>query len=250
MGTHTIMRWFHIVIICTNLLLSAEILEEFIYQTKFRSLRVGRTTISLMQDTTKNKEIILTVQSQSNKLIDFIYKLRHFSTAIINAHNFSLLAITQKLQQGNYIDSYNATIDYELNQIYYQNTKDLAYHKKKETLIIPINNLVYDPFCIVYYLRQLNIAVGKDYTFTSYSKKKIRTLTLNVEKIETIKTPYFKGECFVVIPHGKQGEGPLLKNQGEMKIWFTKNNQNIPIKIQMKMKAGIMELILKDYVTK
>ena len=124
MGAYKIMRWLYIIIICTNFL-SAEILEEFIYYTKFRSLRVGYTTISLMQDVTKKEETILTVHSQSNKLIDLIYKLRHFSTSIINTYNFSLLATTQKIQQGRYLDSYNATINYESHQIHYQNTKEI-----------------------------------------------------------------------------------------------------------------------------
>ena len=248
MGAYTIMKWVYIFLISVNFL-SAAILEEIIYYTKYRSLRVGHTKISLMQDSTKTEETILTVQSQSNKLIDLIYKLRHFSTSILNTQNFSLLATTQKIQQGRYIDSYNATVDYKSQKIYYQNTEDITHQKKKETVTIPIKNLVYDPFCIVYYLRKLNLEVGEHYIFTSYSKKKIKNLTLYVEKIETINTPYFKGDCFVVIPRGEQEDGPLLKNQGAMKIWFTKNQNKIPVKIQMKMKSGIMELVLKDYVT-
>ena len=222
--------------------------EEFTYHTKFKNFRVGNTKIEITKQRSKDKQTILTVNSSTNKLVDLIYKLRHFSTIIVNDENFSLVATTQKLQQGKYIDSYNATVDYGLKQIYYQNTKDIKYKSYQDNLIIPIGDLVYDPFSIIYYLRQFDIKIDAQYNFTSYNKKKLRDIQLYVEKIEKLRTPYLTAECFVVIPRA-QGKGPLLKHQGEMKIWFTVDETHIPLKIQLKMKHGIMELTLKNYVT-
>ena len=34
-----------------------------------------------------------------------------------------------------------------------------------------------------------------------------------------------------------------------MKIWYTADSLQLPIKIQQKMRHGIMELLLIDYVT-
>jgi len=232
--------------ICTSCSVA---LEEFTYYTKFRKLRVGNTKIDIFKEEKNDKKTILTVNSSTNKFIDLIYKLRHFSTIIVNDENFSLLATTQKLQQGSYIDSYNATVDYKLKKIYYQNTKDIKHDKQQNHLILTIDGLVYDPLSIVYYLRQFDINVGEKYTFTSYNKKKIRDIDLYVETIEKIRTPYLSTECFVVVPRAK-GQGPLLKHEGEMKIWFTVDTNHLPIKIQQKMRHGIMELTLKNYVEK
>ena len=220
-------------------------LEEFTYHTKFRNLRVGNTIIEILKE--EDKQTILKINSSTNKFVDLIYKLRHFSTVIVNDTNFSLIATTQKLQQGKYIDSYNAIVDYDLQHILYQNTKDIKYKSHEDKLIIPIDSLIYDPFSIVYYLRQFNLKIGEQYDFTTYNKDKLRDIDLYIETIEPLRTPYVSADCFVVIPRVK-GEGPLLKNQGEMKIWFTADNQHIPLKIQVKMKHGIMELTLKDYV--
>ena len=241
------MKQYYIVLLLFIGGLHSITLEKFTYHTKFRNLRVGNTTIEILKDDPKDKQTIFKINSSSNKFIDLIYKLRHFSTIIVNDSNFSLIAITQKLQQGQYIDSYNATVDYKLNQIYYQNTKDITYDPYKDQLKILIDGLVYDPFSIVYYLRQLDIKIGQEYTFTSYNKEKLRDIDLEIKKIEKVRTPYITTECFVVVPKSKK-KGPLLKHQGEMKIWFTADDKFIPIKMQVKMKHGIMELILKDYV--
>ncbi len=222
-------------------------LEEFTYHTKFRNLRVGNTKIEILKE--EHDQTILKINASTNKFIDLIYKLRHFSTVIVNDIDFSLLATTQKLQQGKYIDSYNATVDYHLKHISYQNTKDIKYDTYVDNLIIPIENLVYDPFSIVYYLRQFDIQIGEQYSFTTYNKNKLRNIDLYIEKIESLRTSYINTDCFVVVPRTR-GPGPLLKHQGEMKIWFTADNQHIPVKIQVKMKHGIMELTLKDYANK
>ena len=235
----------YILIYCTCLY--SEIIEEFHYKTRFKSLRVGETKISIIsnnQDSKMNK--ILTIESSSNKLIDLIYKLRHFSTIIMDQTDFSLIAITQKLQQGGYIDSYNATIDYNQSNIYYQNMQD---NKNKVHIIIPFKGKVYDPFSIIYYLRNLNLNIGDQFTFQSYSKKKLRDITLFIIKKEEIETPFATSECLVVVPQSTDKKY-LLKHQGEMKIWLTADSLLIPIKIQQKMKHGTMELILRDYVTK
>tara|TARA_Y100001960_G_C14682447_1_gene831960 strand:- start:424 stop:1155 length:732 start_codon:yes stop_codon:yes gene_type:complete len=228
-------------------LLSAITLEEFTYNTKFRNLRVGSTKIEILKE--ERNQTILKINASTNKFIDLLYKLRHFSTVIVNDRDFSLIATTQKLQQGKYIDSYNATVDYHLNHIAYQNTKDIKYDTYIDSLLIPINNAVYDPFSIVYYLRRFDIKIGEQYSFTTYNKNKLRDIDLYIEKIESLRTAYINTDCFVVVPRAK-GPGPLLKHQGEMKIWFTADKQHIPVKIQVKMKHGIMELTLKDYVNK
>ena len=64
--------------------------EEFFYKTKFKGLRVGHTKISLFNEKdSKPKKKIITIESYSTKFLDLIYKLRHFSTIIVNDNDFS-----------------------------------------------------------------------------------------------------------------------------------------------------------------
>ena len=222
--------------------------EKLIYKTKFNSIKVGSTKISLIDNEERDTKI-LSIESSSNKLIDLFYKLRHLSTAIINKEDYSLFAITNKMQQGKYIDSYNATIDYDDSIIYYQNTKKKVSTGQTEpiTKSIPFSEKPYDPFAIVFYLRTFNLEIGAEYPLTLYSKKNLRDITLLVIRKETIKTPYTSSSCYVIMPKSND-ELELLKHQGEMKIWITDDKLKLPIKIQQKMKHGTMELILESYV--
>lgn len=240
---------FLFIIIC-NLLFSYN-LEEFYYKTKFKGLRVGHTKISLLNDTSldSNKKII-TIESYSTKLLDIIYKLRHFSTIIINSNDYSLIGTTQKIQQAKYIDSFNTTVDNTAKIIYYENTQDLNNSNRQNSILnISFDNKIYDPFAIVYYLRKLNLEVNKVYEFQSFSKTTIRKFSLEIIGIEKINTPYINHDCFIIIPKSLDDKN-VLKHKGEMKIWITKNKDRLPIKIQQKMSHGTMELVLKDYNVK
>ena len=212
--------------------------ETFIYKTKFRSIRAGKTSISIIPSNEKTS--IIKIKSHSNKLIDLIHKLRNKTSMLINNHNYSLITINKNIQQGNYFDYSNSTVDYNTSKIYYQKTNT------DEPILIPFKNYVYDPFALIFYLRKLNLKIGDVLTFQTYSNKKIKTVNLHVESKEIIKTPLKKTRCFVIIPKSNNGK-ELLKYKGSMKIWISDDEYKLPLKIQEKMKYGVLELLLENY---
>jgi len=214
--------------------------ETFTYRTKFRSIRAGKTSISI---TPTNKQTnIIKIKSHSNKLIDLIHKLRHNTTILVNDDNYSLLTVNKNIQQGSYSDHSNSTVDYNNSQIFYKKIN------KKKPIIISFQGDIYDPFALIFYLKKLNLKIGDVLTFQTYSNKKIKTVNLHVEYKEIIKTPFKKTNCFVIIPKSNNGKA-LLKHKGSMKIWIS-DDEKLPIKIQETMKYGVLELLLESYEKK
>ena len=230
-------------------LLIADNQKKYIYKTKFKSLNVGTTEINIQDHIEDTEKLIFTIESFSNKWIDLIYKLRHHSSLIVNRQDYALLNLSQKVQQADYLDSYNAIVDYDKSVVYYENLKNLNNEPKQESYIVPIEGKVYDPFAIIFYLKNIPLNLNQNYLFNYYSKKNIKTLKLDVIKKEFVKTPHSNQQCFLVVPYATNNEY-LLKNKGEMKIWYTADSLQIPIKIQQKMRHGVMELLLLDYYEK
>ena len=94
-------------------LLIADNQKKYIYKTKFKSLNVGTTEINIQDHIEDTEKLIITIESFSNKWIDLIYKLRHHSSLIVNRQDYALLNLSQKVQQADYLDSYNAIVDYD-----------------------------------------------------------------------------------------------------------------------------------------
>ena len=64
---------------------------------------------------------------------------------------------------------------------------------------------------------------------------------MKVAKIEKIKVPYGTFECLNITPVNDKN---LIKNNGVLEIWYTNDNNKIPIKIKLNTKIGtfIMKL--------
>ena len=74
--------------------------------------------------------------------------------------------------------------------------------------------------------------------------KGIKKGFVSVDGKETVNTPAGEYYCKIVRPF-REGKS-LLKNSGDMVIWFTDDGQRIPVQIQIKLKFGSMLLQLKS----
>ena len=65
---------------------------------------------------------------------------------------------------------------------------------------------------------------------------------LQVSKIENIKVPYGTFECLNIKPITEKN---AIKNNGILELWYTNNNEKIPVKIKLETKIGTFIMKLK-----
>ncbi len=135
------------------------------------------------------------------------------------------------MNEGVYHKNYNTIIDYD-NSIAITNNDT-----------IKINGNVRDPYSLLYYFRTIPLEIGQVLDFTTFDNKKLTDFQVIVDDQETIKTPAGTFQCLVVKPF-RDGK-TLLKNDGDMKIWFSDDELRLPVQIQIKLKFGSMLLQLK-----
>ncbi|MCK4903499.1 MAG: DUF3108 domain-containing protein, partial [Candidatus Marinimicrobia bacterium] len=133
--------------------------------------------------------------------------------------------------EGNYHKNYYTLIDYN-NSIVITN---------KDT--ININGAVRDPYSLLYYFRTIPLEVGQILDFTTFDNKKLTGFQVIVDDKQTLETPAGKFPCVIVKPF-REGK-TLLKNEGDMKIWFSDDELRLPVQIQIKLKYGSMLLQLR-----
>ena len=69
---------------------------------------------------------------------------------------------------------------------------------------------------------------------------------MDITAKETIRVSAGTFNCLKVEPISPDGK-PLLKNNGEMRVWLSDDNLKLPVKIEMKTNIGNMIMKLKDY---
>lgn len=204
--------------------------ETLIYNLKFKGMNAGESILSIKKDTLEEKAIYhLTFTTKTNKVLDFIYKIRDQINIILDVDDFSIKKIEKKMDEGGKKKLFRSIINYD----------DSTAISNNKTLKIP--GKVLDPFGAIYYLRKKEINLSDIFEFITYDNDKLKSVRVIAKKIETINTKIGNYECIVIQP-----EINNYKTKGTMKLWFTNNIQKIPVKIEHITNAGTMTMILKD----
>ena len=140
--------------------------------------------------------------------------------------------LTKNIREGNYKNNSHTIIDYD---------QSIAI-TNGDTIII--DQFLHDSYSLFYFLRTIPLIIGETINFTAFDGKKITPFQIITKTKETINTMAGTFPCLVVKPF-REGT-TLLKNKGDMIIWFSDDKNRLPIQIRIKLKYGSMLLKLKD----
>ena len=207
--------------------------EELHYSAGFRLFPAGNAILSLKSDSLNGKlTYLLSTSVKTNSFLDNFYEVRDETLSWLNVEDFSLLKAVKKIREGKYHRNHSAHISGD---------SLLIWNKKYFTITEP----VYDPIAFIYFLRSQKLSLGDTFHFLSASEKKIREVGVNITGKESINVSAGSFDCLKVEPVSPDGR-PLLKNNGELRVWLSKDDIKMPVKIEMKTNVGTMIMKLKE----
>ena len=216
---------------CYPLEFSGEVLY---YSAGFRIFPAGNAVLSITPDSLDMEAVyLLTTSVTTNAFLDAFYEVRDEIKSWLNPEFLSLKKTIQTIREGSYHWDHEAVIQGDSLAVWSTNSKKLP-------------GKVYDPVAFVYYLRTQDLQLGDSYSFHSYNRKKIRKVIVDITAKETIRVSAGTFNCLKVEPISPDGK-PLLKNNGEMRVWLSDDILKLPVKIEMKTNVGTMVMKLKDY---
>ena len=206
--------------------------EKLIYSAGFRFVSAGEAILSFSLDSLEGKEFFkLTTSVKTNSFLDNFYEVRDEIQSWLNPNNLSLKKTIQKIKEGNYKSNFESIIKGD----------SIAVSKGKSR---SLPGLVYDPIAFIYHLRNKKLSLNDKFDFFSFSKKRIRNITIYITAREKINVPAGTFDCLKIEAVSNDGK-PLLKNDGEMKVWISVDSLRLPIKIEQKTNVGTMIMKLK-----
>ena len=206
--------------------------EKLNYSLQFNFIKMGRGYLLVDEDEAVNDTPAhhVTFYAKTSKFADRIFKVRDKVDIWLDQEDMTTLKVLKQIREGDYKKNFYTVIDYE-NSIAITNNDT-----------IPLDGRVRDPYSLLFYLRTIPLEVGQILDFTTFDRKKTTNFQVLVAGKETIKTPAGTFTCKIIKPF-REGKS-LLKNSGDMMIWFSDDEQCIPIQIQIKIKFGSMLLQL------
>jgi hypothetical protein len=170
-------------------------------------------------------------RAKTSKFADKIFRVRDQIDIWLNKNDLTTLKINKQINEGKYHRKYYTSIDYN----------NLIAITNKDT--INITGTVRDPYSLLYYFRTIPLKSGEILDFTTFDQNKLTDFRVIVDGKQTIETPAGKFSCIIIKPF-REGK-TLLKNEGDMKIWFSDDELRLPVQIQIKLKYGSMLLQLR-----
>ena len=206
--------------------------EELQYKAGFRYCSAGEAWLTFSADSLNGESVYrLTTSVKTNSFLDAFYEVRDEIQSWLNPNNLSLKKTIQTIREGNYHRDHWAVI---------QGDSIVVSGEKFRN----ITGKVYDPVSFVYYLRNQDLSLGNNYNFFSYDRKKIREIIVNITAKETVRVPAGTFNCLKIEPVSADGS-PLLKNDGQMRVWLSDDSLKLPIIIEQKTNIGTMVMKLK-----
>tara|TARA_B100000959_G_C14965527_1_gene617556 strand:+ start:1403 stop:2125 length:723 start_codon:yes stop_codon:yes gene_type:complete len=202
------------------------------YQLEFKNIPAGHGYILLKRDSLDNKLVVkLKSEIKTNRLIDYLYKIRNKITIYMDENDLSLIKVINKINEGNYKKNHQALVDIK-------NMKLINNGDEKT-----INQKIYSPLSIIFSIREKLFNNEENFYYKTYSNGKQRDINISLIGKERIKTSFgeFNTIIFNPISNDKQS---IFKNSGDMKIWYTDDDKKLPIKIEIKIKYGSIMLLL------
>lgn len=214
--------------------------EKFVYDLTWMGIKAGTATLEIV-DNNGGLKIISTAQSAPWVSLFYTVDDRIVSTLFKN-ESFSVIGQPKsyrvKIREGRHRRDKEVVFDYGQKKATYFD----YLQKKEKTFDIP--PVVFDPLAGFYYLRTLDLAVGKPASVTIFDSKKVWNVEVEILRRETIKLPQGPLNTIVVKPVMKS-EG-IFFSKGDIFIWLTDDMNHIPVQVETKVAVGYVKATLVE----
>lgn len=169
----------------------------------------------------------------SNKFFSSFYPVRDRVESIFDAVGLFSWHFDKELREG----KYRARRVYSFDQVAHKTVY------KDDTLEVAA--YVQDALSAMYYIRTLDIKVGKSFFVDSFVDGRHFNMEVKVHRKESIKTKAGKFDCLVVEPI-MQSSG-VFKHEGKLTVWMTDDRIHLPVLMKSKVLVGSISVELTRY---
>jgi len=191
--------------------------------------QAGTATMAILGTVPVNGGMCYHIQTRanSNDFISKFYKVRDVVNSYIDVDGLYSRRFEKHLREGKYKS--DRIVDFYHDRLIALNTK-----KKYAVTEIPLH--VQDVLSALYFIRTMDLRVGKDEVLEVYADGKVYPLKVIVHAKEKVTVPAGTFRCIKIEPVLKS-EG-IFKQKGILIVWLTDDKLKIPVKMTSKILIG------------
>lgn len=225
--------------------------ESLVYEGKFSKLLLRGIEVADLSFTVENisnsKNYLVKSEAKSKGTLSKLFGLNFEQDiqSIISGENFSILNTVKRDEQGSRVRESEAVFDYAERKVIYVETDPNDMARPPRRVASPINKDTQDIISGIYSIRRLPLAVGKTFELNISDSGLVYKIPVRVTAREQQKSVLGKTWCFRIEPQ-VFGKDRLIEKDGEMILWITDDARRLPVRAQIDLDIGKVEIKLKQ----
>ena len=210
--------------------------EMLNYAIKWGFITAGYADLSVQPEIWNDQKVYHIISTaRTNKFMDALYKVRDKNESIVSREPFCSLKFIKDLNEGKYRDQEEVIFNQTAGKSIYPNGEEIDM----------VTGTV-DVLAALYYVRILDLQIGKELTVPSCNNKKNYQLVVKVVRREKIKVA--AGEFDTIMVEPKLMQAGIFMNKGRLFVYLTDDRRRIPVLLRSKIAVGSIsaELIGMD----
>ncbi|MGB5263428.1 MAG: DUF3108 domain-containing protein [Lutimonas sp.] len=217
--------------------------ESLTYQVSYGLVNAGIAKLELKKEFLDGRNYLHIVGTGvTTGITDFFFKVEDRYESYFDPETLRPYRFIRKIKEGGH------TKDKEIYFDFMKEEAKVINHKKKITEYFPIEKDILDMLFSAYYFRAMDFTTLKEndvidlkmfYDETTYP------FQLKVLGRELVKTKFGKISCLKVIPLVERGR--IFKERESLTLWFSDDENKIPIKLKASILVGSIDMELENY---
>jgi hypothetical protein len=204
--------------------------ETLSYAVDWRVFPAGTAVFHLQQDGPLER---VTATSETIGAVNLIYKVVDRFESSFNRTTGCSQSFSRQISEGHRRVDSNLTFDYGNHKSIFQQKNLVNGTTEHKQATIP--SCVSDDLSSIFYPASQNLIVGQDFGIPLADVAKTVAVTMKVEDHETVKTPLGTFQTIRVQPTADAG---VVKNRGNIWIWYTDDARHIPVQMRARLFWG------------
>ncbi len=214
--------------------------EKLTFKIRYGFIRAGTATMSVLREMEYGDRPVYQIQTTARSAASFswIYKVEDVVYSYLDKVGLFSWRFEKRLREGSYKYDLNARYSPKDSLVKVENiryTDDMEI-KKQAKFDLKSPPFVRDVLGGFYFVRCMDLAVGKSVYMANHDNKKIYNLEVKVYKKEILEVEAGTFKCLFIEPL-MQGEG-IFKQKGRLKVWLTDDQYKIPIQMTSEVIVG------------
>ena len=218
--------------------------EQITYNVTWNGQAVGQaiSVVDRVMEKDGHKVFLIKSYTRANDFISVVYPVNDRVESYVDTTTLAPVYFNKVLREGDFKRDEYLTIDWK-DQIATFFRKKGEEYQQKGRVYVP--QLVQDPLSVMFYMRGLELAVGKTYSITVVDSRRTSALQVQVDKEETIDIRNVGSfECYKLIPSAEY-EGIFKRKKADGVMWIDKQTR-IPVRVDVEIPLGNIVIALES----